>query len=42
MEEYCMKPKPRNAAQNAVNENIDMDDFYDDDCYDLDDEDDVS
>ena len=42
MEEYCMKAKPRNAAQNAVNENIDMDDFYDDDCYDLDDDDDVS
>lgn len=42
MEEYCMKPKPRNAAQNAVNENIDMDDFYDDDCYDLDEDDDVT
>lgn len=35
-EEYCLKPKARQPAQ----ENIDMDDFYDDDCYDMDDDDD--
>ena len=31
MEEYCMKAKPPQSPQ----ENIDMD-FYDDDCYDMD------
>lgn len=37
-EEYCLKPKPR---QPAPQDNIDMDDFYDDDYDDmLDDEDD--
>ena len=36
MEEYCMKAKPLRAAQDS----IEMDDFYDDDCYDMDDDDD--
>jgi ubiquitin-conjugating enzyme E2 R len=37
MEEYCMKPKPRIPPGGVgANDNIDMDDFYDDDCYDLD------
>jgi ubiquitin-conjugating enzyme E2 R len=36
MEEYCMKSKPLRPAQDS----IEMDDFYDDDCYDLDDEED--
>eukprot|EP00095_Tigriopus_kingsejongensis_P001341 maker-scaffold1057_size73593-snap-gene-0.30 protein:Tk01341 transcript:maker-scaffold1057_size73593-snap-gene-0.30-mRNA-1 annotation:"ubiquitin-conjugating enzyme e2-32 kda" len=35
MEEYVMKPKPR---QTCPQDNIDMDDFYDDDCYDMDDD----
>lgn len=39
MEEYIMKPKPRPSFPQ---DNIDMDDFYDDDCYDMDDEDDCS
>lgn len=34
MEEYCMKAKPPQSSQ----DNIEMDDFYDD-CYDMDDED---
>ena len=29
MEEYCMKAKPLRPAQDS----IEMDDFYDDDCY---------
>ena len=36
MEEYCMKAKPLRPAQDS----IEMDDFYDDDCYDMDDLDD--
>ena len=36
MEEYCMKAKPMRPAQDS----IEMDDFYDDDCYDMDDMDD--
>ena len=44
MEEYCMKPKPR-AGGVAVGggggvDNIEMDDDFYDDCYDLDDDDD--
>jgi len=35
MEEYCMKAKPLRPAQDS----IEMDDFYDDDCYDMDDDD---
>ena len=35
MEEYCMKSKPLRPAQDS----IEMDDFYDDDCYDMDDDD---
>jgi len=38
MEEYCMKAKPLRPAQDS----IEMDDFYDDDCYDMDDEDEES
>ena len=42
MEEYCMKPKPR-AGGVAVGgggvDNIEMDDDFYDDCYDLDDDD---
>ena len=40
MEEYCMKPKPRsNNTVSDNNDNIEMDDFYDDDCcYDFDDD----
>ena len=38
MEEYCMKAKPLRPAQDS----IEMDDFYDDDCYDIDDMDDDS
>lgn len=36
MEEYCMKAKPMRPAQDS----IEMDDFYDDELYDMDDEDD--
>merc|ERR1711863_139 len=38
MEEYCKKAKPLRPAQDS----IEMDDFYDDDCYDMDDEDEES
>jgi len=38
MEEYCMKAKPLRPAQDS----IEMDDFYDDDCYDMDDEEEES
>lgn len=40
-EEYCMKPKPRPGAGGilGVGGEIEMDDFYDDDCYDLDEDD---
>ncbi len=38
MEEYCMKPKK--PAPTSQQENIEIDDFYDDDCYDMDDDDD--
>jgi ubiquitin-conjugating enzyme E2 R len=38
MEEYCMKAKPLRPAQDGV----EVDDFYDDDCYDIDDMDDDS
>lgn len=35
MEEYCMKPKTRPPSSQ---DNIEMDEFYDD-CYDMDDDD---
>ena len=37
MEEYCMKAKPLRPAQDS----IEMGDFYDDDCYNMDDKDKV-
>ena len=43
MEEYCMKPKPRSSGVSGGNggvDNIEMDDDFYDDCYDLDDDDD--
>ena len=42
MEEYCMKPKPRSSGVGSGNgvDNIEMDDDFYDDCYDLDDDDD--
>ena len=44
MEEYCMKPKPRSSVGgvggNGGVDNIEMDDDFYDDCYDLDDDDD--
>ncbi len=40
MEEYCMKPKSASARPNSSQDNIEMDEFYDDDCYDMDDDDD--
>ena len=35
MEEYCMKAKPLRPAQDS----IEMNDFYDGDCYNMDDKD---
>ncbi len=41
MEEYCMKPKSaRGAGHGPAHDNIELDEFYDDDGYDLDDDDD--
>jgi len=45
MEEYCMKPKPRSSVGGGVGgnggvDNIEMDDDFYDDCYDLGDDDD--
>ncbi len=37
MEEYCMKPKK--PVSSSQHDNIEIDDFYDDDVYDMDDDD---